>query len=56
MICIKYLDENNDIFIQDTVNLTIGCVQNLKLERETRPLTEAFKQHRDAKVRLLFQG
>ena len=29
----------------DTSDFTIGCVQNLVLELETRPLTEVFKSH-----------
>ena len=45
MIYIKYLDENNNILVLNTADFTIGGVQNLKIERETLPLTEAFKQH-----------
>ena len=45
-IPIKYQDENNNIFLGvDTSELTIRGVQNLVLELETCPRTEAFRSH-----------
>ena len=45
-ICIKYLDKNNIILGVDISELTIGGVQNLVLELETHPRTEAFRNHK----------
>ena len=44
-ICIKNQYENNNILGLDTSELRFGSVQNLVLELETRPLTEAFRIH-----------